>query len=112
MVNMNFDYRYMVYNTRKGEFQFMRVCESTKQGAEKVFYNLIGKDSLKNRFEIRKVTKREAERIKAASKLKGEKQKLKYLLPELSTYEIEELIKENERRGIEKCKRMKETFLN
>ena len=53
----SFDYRYMVYNTRKGEFQFMRVCETTRQGAEKIFYNLIGRDSLKHRFEIRKVTK-------------------------------------------------------
>lgn len=108
----DFDYRYMVYNTRKGEFQFMRVCETTRQGAEKIFYNLIGGDSLKHRFEIRKVTKQEAERIKAASKLRGLERKIKELLPELSEYEIKELIKENEERGINKCKKMKETYLN
>lgn len=109
----DFDYRYMVYNTRKGEFQFMRVCETTKQGAEKIFYNLIGGDSLKHRFEIRKVTKRQAERIKAASKLSGLERKIKELLPELSEYEIKELIKENEKRGVEKCKKTKkETYLN
>lgn len=95
----SFDYRYMVYNTRKGEFQFMRVCETTRQGAEKIFYNLIGRDSLKHRFEIRKVTKQEAERIKAASKLNGIEKKIKELLPELTEYEIKELIKENVERG-------------
>lgn len=106
----NFDYRYMVYNTRKKEFQFMRICETTKQGAEKIFYNLIGKDSLKYRFEIRKVTKQEAEKIKAANKLKGLEKKIKELLPELDSYEIKEIIKENERRCLKKWK--KEISLN
>ena len=95
----SFDYRYMVYNTRKGEFQFMRVCETTRQGAEKIFYNLIGRDSLKHRFEIRKVTKQQAERIKAANKLNGVERKIKELLPELTENEIKELIKENGERG-------------
>lgn len=108
----DFDYRYMVYNTRKGEFQFMRVCETTRQGAEKIFYNLIGGDSLKYRFEIRKVTKQQAERIKAANKLSGLEKKIKELLPELSEYEIKELIKENGKRGVEKCKKRKETYSN
>ena len=107
----SFDYRYMVYNTRKGEFQFMRVCETTRQGAEKIFYNLVGRDSLKHRFEIRKVTKQEAIRIKAASKLKEKKKKIKELLPELTEDEIKELIKENEKRGVEKCKK-REIYLN
>lgn len=108
----DFDYRYMVYNTRKGEFQFMRVCETTKQGAEKIFYNLIGRDSLKTRFEIRKVTNQSAQRIKALSKLKGLEKKIKELLPELTEYEIKELIKENGKRGVEKCKKRKETYSN
>lgn len=106
----NFDYRYMVYNTRKKEFQFMRICETTRQGAEKIFYNLIGKDSLKYRFEIRKVTKQEAEKIKAANKLKGLEKKIKELLPELDENEIKEIIKENERRCLKKWK--KEISLN
>lgn len=107
----NFDYRYMVYNTRKKEFQFMRICETTRQGAEKIFYNLIGKDSLKYRFEIRKVTKQEAEKIKAANKLKGLERKIKEILPELDSYEIKEIIKENERRCLKKWKK-KEISLN
>lgn len=111
MFNRNFDYRYMVYNTSKRQFQFPKICETTKQGAEKLFYNFIGKDSLKSRFEIRKVTKQQADRIKAATKLENKKQKLQMLLPELNLYEIEGLIKENERRGVEKCKR-KETYFN
>lgn len=101
----DFDYRYMVYNTRKGEFQFMRVCETTRQGAEKIFYNLIGRDSLKHRFEIRKVTKQQAERIKATSKLSGIERKIKELLPELSEDEIKDLIKLNEERGITHARR-------
>ena len=107
----DFDYRYMVYNTRKKEFQFMRICETTKQGAEKIFYNLIGKDSLKYRFEIRKVTKQEAEKIKAANKLRGLEKKIKELLPELDSYEIKEILKENERRCLKKWKK-KEISLN
>lgn len=107
----DFDYRYMVYNTRKKEFQFMRICETTRQGAEKIFYNLIGKDSLKYRFEIRKVTKQEAEKIKAANKLKGLERKIKEILPELDSYEIKEIIKENERRCLKKWKK-KEISLN
>lgn len=107
----NFDYRYMVYNTRKKEFQFMRICEKTRQGAEKIFYNLIGTDSLKYRFEIRKVTKKEAEKIREANKLKGLEKKIKELLPNIEIYEIEEIVKENKKRGIEKCKK-KEIYLN
>lgn len=107
----NFDYRYMVYNTRKKEFQFMRICETTRQGAEKIFYNLIGKDSLKYRFEIRKVTKQEAEKIKAANRLKGIERRIKEILPELDEYEIKEIIKENERRCLRKWKK-KEISLN
>lgn len=107
----DFDYRYMVYNTRKKKFQFMRACETTRQGAEKIFYNLIGKDSLNNKFQIRKVTKKEADRIKASNNLNEIEKKLKELLPELSNYEIQELIKENAERGIRKCKK-KETYLN
>ena len=101
----NFDYRYMVYNTRKGEFQFMRICETTKQGAEKLLYNFIGKDSLNHKFNIRRVTREEAEKIKARNKLEGKTKKLKDLLPELSVYEIEEIIKENEKRGVERTKK-------
>ena len=89
----------------------MRICETTRQGAEKIFYNLIGKDSLKYRFEIRKVTKQEAEKIKAANKLKGLEKKIKELLPELNSYEIKEIIKENERRCLKKWKK-KEISLN
>lgn len=88
----------------------MRICETTRQGAEKIFYNLIGKDSLKYRFEIRKVTKQEAEKIKAANKLKGLEKKIKELLPELDENEIKEIIKENERRCLKKWK--KEISLN
>ena len=108
----NFDYRYMVYNTRKKEFQFMRICETTKQGAEKFLYSLIGNDAKKWRFQVRKVTKQEAEKIKAKNNNNYKIDKLKELLPEITENEIEEIIKENNKRGVEKWKKKKETFLN
>lgn len=107
----NFDYRYMVYNTRKNEFQFMRVCETTRQGAEKIFHSLIGNDAKKWRFQIRKVTKEEAEKIKAKSNKNNKINTLRELLPEMTKNEIEEIMKENDRRGVAKCKK-KEIFLN
>ena len=107
----SFDYRYMVYNTRKKEFQFMRICETTKQGAEKLFHSLIGNDALKWRFQTRKVTKQEAEKIKLEHS-KGYKIKtLSELLPEINIDEIKEIIKENDKRGAKKCK-TKEIFSN
>ena len=94
----NFDYRYMIYNTRAKEFQFMRICETTEKKAQKMLRNLIGKDSLKWRFEIKKVKKDEAEKIKKATKLKKEIESIKSHLTNFSTLEIENLINENKKR--------------
>lgn len=38
----NFDYRYMVYNTSKKEYQFARICKTTEKGARTILFKLIG----------------------------------------------------------------------
>ena len=64
------DYRYMVYNTNKKEYQFTRICEKTKREARKMLYRLIGVDAYKWRFEIRKVSNEYANKIRKAESLK------------------------------------------
>ena len=93
-----FDYRYMVYNTSKREYQFTQICEKTKKGAMKMLYRLIGKDAYKWRFEIRKVSTEYAERITNAGKLKSRIRGIKKFIPNISNYEINEIINENDRR--------------
>lgn len=94
----NFDYRYMVYNTVKKEYQFSRICETTAKGAANMLFKIIGQDARKWRFEIKKVKKEEAIKIKNAIRLKQRIKNINNYLPNLTTLEIEELIKENDRR--------------
>ncbi len=94
----DFDYRYMVYNTSKKEYQFARICEKTEKGAMTILFKLIGNDARKWRFEIKKVKSDEAKRIINAINLKQQIQNIKKYLPNLTTLEIEELINENIRR--------------
>ena len=93
-----FDYRYMVYNTRAKEFQFLRICEVTEQSARKMLRNLIGTDSLKWRFEIKKVRKKEKKKIKETARLNKKIEYIKSYLTNFSKLEIENLINENDRR--------------
>lgn len=94
----DFDYRYMVYNTSKKEYQFSRICEKTAKVAQDMLFIIIGNDARKWRFEIRKVKTDEAKKIVNAIKLKQKIEKIKQYLPNLTTLEIEELINENIRR--------------
>lgn len=96
----NFDYRYMVYNTVKKEYQFARICETTAKGANTILFKLIGNDARKWRFEIKKVRSDEAKKIVNAIKLKQKIEKIKSFLPNTTTLEIEQIIKEDERRNI------------
>ena len=93
-----FDYRYMVYNTRAKEFQFLRICEVTEQNARKMLRSLIGTDSLKWRFEIKKVRKEEVKKIKETARLNKKIEYIKSYLTNFSKLEIENLINENDRR--------------
>lgn len=92
------DYRYLVYNTVKKEYQFARICETTEKGARKILFKLIGNDARKWRFEIRKVEKDNAQKIIKSIKLKREIEKIREHLPKFTAFEIEELINENVRR--------------
>lgn len=94
----NFDYRYMVYNTVKKEYQFARICETTSKAATNMLFNIIGQDARKWRFEIKKVKSEDAKKIKNAIKLKQKIEKINSYLPNLTTLEIEEIIQENDRR--------------
>ena len=93
------DYRYMVYNTSKKEYQFTRICEKTKREAKKMLYRFIGKDAYKWRFEIRKVSSEYANKIRNAENLKHRIKNIKKYIPNLSEYEINEIINENNRRS-------------
>lgn len=94
----NFDYRYMVYNTVKKEYQFARICEKTAKAATNMLFRLIGNNAKKWRFEIKKVKTSDAEKIVKAINLKKKIEKINKLLPNLSTLEVEELINEDTRR--------------
>ena len=65
------EYRYMIWNDLKKEFQFPRICETTEKGANKCLFNCIGNDARKDRFQIKKVEKEEAKRIVKELKQRG-----------------------------------------
>lgn len=96
-----FDYRYMVYNTVKKEYQFARICEKTAKAATNMLFVIIGNDARKWRFEIRKVKSDDAQKIVNAIKLKQKIENINKYLPNLTTLEIEELINEDVRRNKE-----------
>ncbi len=97
----NFDYRYMVFNTVKKEYQFSKICEKTAKVATNMLFLIIGNDARKWRFEIRKVKSDEAKKIINAINLKKKIQTINKYLPNLTTLEIEELINEDIRRSKE-----------
>ena len=97
----NFDYRYMVYNTSKKEFQFTKICEKTRKEAKKMLYTFIGKDAYKWRFQIRKVTDENAKKIREAERLKLRIKHMKKYIPEFSDFEINNIIEENDRRALD-----------
>ena len=46
------EYRYMIWNDVKKEFQFPKICETTEKGANTCLFNYIGNDARKYRFKI------------------------------------------------------------
>lgn len=94
----DFDYRYMVYNTSKKEYQFMKICTETKKAAENLLFKFIGNDARKMKFEIRKLPKRVADEIRLDGKINSGIKVLNKYLDCFDKYELENLIKENEKR--------------
>lgn len=72
MINdkMNKEYRYMVYNNLKKEYQFPRICETTEKGANTLLFKFIGNDARKYRFKVVKVEKEKAYQIVKDLKIK------------------------------------------
>ncbi len=56
--------RYMIWNDVKKEFQFPKICETTEKGANTLLFKFIGNDARKYRFEIKKVEKEKAYKIR------------------------------------------------
>lgn len=57
------EYRYMIYNSMQKEYQFLRICEKSIKAARRKLFKLIGYDSYKWRFEVKKVTLDQARKI-------------------------------------------------
>ena len=84
------EYRYMIWNDMKKEYQFPRICETTEKGANTLLFKLIGNDARKYRFKIVKVEKEEAKTI--VKELK-QKYKAERIHRELSNIDFEEILK-------------------
>ena len=86
------EYRYMIYNTLKKEFQFPSICETTEKGANTILFKKIGYDSKKWRFEIRKVEKNEAYKMRQEMKDNLKARNIHSQLPNIPYAEIYDLV--------------------
>lgn len=90
------EYRYMIWNDMKKEYQFPRICEITEKGAITLLFKLIGNDSRKHRFKIVKVEKEEAKTIVKGLKQKYKAERIHREIPNIELNEILELVRRNE----------------
>lgn len=93
------EYRYMIYNDVKKEYQFPRICETTAKGANKCLFNCIGNDARKDRFKIKKVEKEEAKRIVKDLKQKYKAEQIHTIIPNIDLKIILELVQKNDQGG-------------
>ena len=93
----NREYRYMIYNDLKKEYQFPKVCETTEKGAVTLLYKLIGHDASKFRFKIVKVEKEKAYQIVKDLKIKYKAERIHRELENITLQRIIDLVKENDR---------------
>lgn len=91
------EYRYMIWNDVKKEFQFPRICETTEKGANTCLFNYIGNDARKYRFKIVRVEKEEAKRIVKELKQKYKAEHVHSILPNIDFKIILDLVKKNDR---------------
>lgn len=90
------EYRYMIWNDMKKEYQFPRICETTEKGANTLLFKLIGNDARKDRFKIVKVEKEQAKIIVKELKQKYKAERIHREIPNINYEEILELVKRNE----------------
>lgn len=83
------EYRYMIYNNMQKCFQFPSICEQTEKGANTLLFKKIGNDARKYRFEIKKVEKGQAYKIRQELK---DIQKAKRIKQELENIVFEEIL--------------------
>ena len=93
------EYRYMIYNDVKKEYQFPGICETTEKGANLCLFNCIGNDSRKDRFKIKKVEKEEAKRIVKELKQKYKADRIHTIIPNIGFKIILELVQKNDQGG-------------
>lgn len=89
------EYRYMIWNDLKKEYQFPQICETTEKGANTLLFKLIGNDAYKYRFKIVKVEKEKAKSIVKELKQKYKAERIHRELPNIEFTEILELVKKN-----------------
>lgn len=92
------EYRYMIWNDVKKEFQFPKICETTEKGANTCLFNCIGNDARKYRFKIVRVEKEEAKRIVRELKQKYKAERVHSILPNIDFKIILDLVKKNDRK--------------
>ncbi len=93
------EYRYMIWNDIKKEFQFPRICETTEKGATICLFKYIGNDARKHRFQIKKVEKEEAKKIVRKLKQKYKAERIHTIIPNIDIKIILELVKVNDLGG-------------
>ncbi len=111
MINdkINKEYRYMVYNNLKKEYQFSRICETTEKGANTLLFKFIGNDARKYRFKIVKVEKEKAYQIVKDLKIKYKAERIHREIANIPLQQIINLVKENDRLSKQK---MQEDTIN
>lgn len=93
------EYRYMIWNDIKKEFQFPRICETTEKGATTCLFNCIGNDARKDRFQIKKVEKEEAKQIVKELKQKYKAERIHSMISNIDINTILDLVKKNDLGG-------------
>lgn len=91
------EYRYMIWNDLKKEYQFPKICETTEKGANTLLFKFIGNDARKYRFKIVKVEKEKAKIIIKELKQKYKAERIHREVPNIDFKEILELVKRNVR---------------
>lgn len=90
------EYRYMIWNDMKKEYQFPRICETTEKGANTLLFKLIKNDARKDRFKIVKVEKEQTKIIVKKLKQKYKAERIHREIPNIDFFEILELVKRND----------------
>lgn len=90
------EYRYMIWNDMKKEYQFPRICETTEKGAITLLFKLIGNDARKHRFKIVNVEKEEAKTIVKELKQKYKAERIHREIPNIDFEEILKLVQKND----------------